>query len=251
MSEIPSLVTEIDETLALAETDAGRIASEQLFESLEATEALIDRLESAAAAADVTLGTEWLEVSTVDGSDWRGLLAGVESVLDELAAPWQYRVAWAGLGQLAWKLYAIVAQQYGPGFSLPTAGYPLPVALRRITATAQLTLVFRTRVETALGEFLCRLGTGESPTCAGYAVLDRLYGFEAAMWAELDALEIEDGCASRRAIARERRALAHSVRAYERGFGSDESAATVDQTAVLRRLVSMLETIVEQEEIEG
>jgi hypothetical protein len=71
------------------------------------------------------------------------------------------------------------------------------------------------------------------------------------MWAELDALEIEDGCASRRAIARERRALAHSVRAYGRGFGSDESTATVEWTAVLGRLVSMLETIVEQEAIEG
>jgi hypothetical protein len=251
MSEISSLVAEIDETLALAETDAGRIASEQLFESLEATEALIDRLESAAAKADVSLGTEWLEVSTADTIDWRGLVTGVGSVLDELSAPWQYRVAWAGLGQLAWKLYAIVAQQYGPGFSLPTAGYPLPVALRRITATAQLTLVFRTRVETALGEFLCSLGTGGSTTSAAYAMLDRLYGFEAAIWAELDALEIEDGCASRRAIARERRALAHSVRAYERGFDSDEPTETVDKTAVLRRLVSMLETIVEQEAPEG
>jgi hypothetical protein len=67
----------------------------------------------------------------------------------------------------------------------------------------------------------------------------------------LDALEVEDAWGSRRAIARDRRALAHSVRAYERGFGSDESAATVEWTAVLGRLVSMLETIVEQEAPEG
>lgn len=50
-------------------------------------------------------------------------------------------------------------------------------------------------------------------------------------------------------VSRTTRAGPH--RAYKWGFGSDESTATVDRTAVFGGLVSILESIIEQGAVVG
>jgi hypothetical protein len=175
---------------------------------------------------------------------WPAVIAGLEAQFTALATtdPSAVTCEWTllGLGQFVQKLRQLAR--------LLVVGAAASCALPRNPASAvvgaRLEAKFYREVWPVVDRLVQRFVDDQWPTPAAYDVVDASYDLEAAIWTELESRSATVADANRRRLAKERRQLARTLRAYERGLPAGTSGeAGVDSAAVNARITALMQVL--------
>lgn len=235
-----------------------RIHDQRLFDAIGITQQLAEMAQSAAetyvphgrlpvcvrAGADAVGEARTGVAVPVDSRvSWPAVITGLEAQFTTLATtdPSAVTGEWTllGLGQFVQKLRQLAR--------LLVVGAAASCVLPRNPASAvvgaRLEAKFYRGVWPVVDLLVQRFVDDQWPTPA-YEVVDAGYDLEAAIWTELESRSATVADANRRRLATERRQLARTLRAYERGLPAGTSGeAAVDSAAVNARITALMQAL--------